>query len=166
MKELTFKQNRFVDEYLVDLNATQAAIRAGYKEKSARQIATENLAKPYIQNIVLQRVQQIQERVQITQDDVITQLARIAFSDMKNYVSFGPNGVEIKLQDEFDGTIIAEISDNRQGNNKYPKVKLYDKLRALELLGKHLGMFNSKDETDMNGELRVFFNIPRPGSNQ
>lgn len=160
MKELTFKQKRFIDEYLIDLNATQAAIRAGYKEKSARQIATENLAKPYIQNIVLQRVQQIQERVQITQDDVITQLARIAFSDMSNYVFFGPDGVKIKLQDEFDGTIIAEISDNR-----YPKVKLYDKLRALELLGKHLGMFNSRDVAATNGELRVFFNIPRPSDN-
>lgn len=80
---LTPKQQRFVDEYLIDLNGAQAAIRAGYSPDTARQIATENLAKPYIQLAIAEARKAMQERTHITADKVITELALIAFADAR-----------------------------------------------------------------------------------
>ena len=70
-KELTDKQQRFVEEYLVDLNATQAAIRAGYSKKSARDIGYENLTKPDIRAAIVEKRTEISRRVDLTIDDVI-----------------------------------------------------------------------------------------------
>ena len=80
MAKLTAKQQRFVDEYLIDLNATQAAIRAGYSEKTAFSIGTENLRKPLIQKAIQQRKQAREQRTEITQDRVIQELAAIGFA--------------------------------------------------------------------------------------
>ena len=77
MAKLTAKQQRFVDEYLIDLNATQAAIRAGYSEKTAFSIGTENLRKPLIQKAIQQRKQAREQRTEITQDRVIQELSAI-----------------------------------------------------------------------------------------
>lgn len=71
MAKLTPKQQRFVDEYLIDLNATQAAIRAGYSEKTAYSIGDENLKKPDIKKAIEQAQQERQKRTLVTQDDVI-----------------------------------------------------------------------------------------------
>ena len=71
MAKLTPKQQRFVDEYLIDLNATQAAIRAGYSEKTAYSIGDENLKKPEIKKAIEQAQQERQKRTLVTQDDVI-----------------------------------------------------------------------------------------------
>lgn len=78
MSELNPKQQRFVEEYLIDMNATQAAIRAGYSEKTAAVIGAENLIKPNIQAELSKRIKATSERLQITQDDVIKELRAIA----------------------------------------------------------------------------------------
>ena len=78
---MTPKQTRFCEEYLVDLNATQAAVRAGYSPRTANQIASQNLAKLKIQHTIMELRQQITERTQVTIDRVLKRLAEIAFND-------------------------------------------------------------------------------------
>lgn len=112
MARLTEKQKRFVEEYLVDLNATQAAIRAGYKPKSAYSIGQENLRKPEIQNALQAAIRQRSRRTEITADMVLSELGKVAFHDAADYTDSG--------------------------------LKVSNKLRALELLGKHLGMFDGR----------------------
>src|SRR4051812_9638179 len=87
---LTAKQQRFVEEYLVDLNATQAAIRAGYSEKTAYKIGAENLRKPQIQEAVAQARGKLSKQTQITSERVLQEYARLAFLDIRK--AFDANG--------------------------------------------------------------------------
>lgn len=139
--KLTDKQKRFIEEYLVDLNATQAAIRAGYSEKTAYSIGEENLKKPEIKRAIEEAQLNRSSRVQITQDDVI----RMLIENIEK--SSGTKQVVItktrKSEDgEFVGDDIAQFVYEPSSVNK-----------ALELLGKHLGMF--KDKVELTGELNV-----------
>ena len=84
--KLTEKQQRFVEEYLIDLNATQAAIRAGYSVNSARDIGCENLAKPNIQEAIAKEMADRSKRTGVNQDRVVLELARIAFVKMTDLV--------------------------------------------------------------------------------
>ena len=139
--KLTDKQKRFIEEYLVDLNATQAAIRAGYSEKTAYSIGEENLKKPEIKRAIEEAQLNRSSRVQITHDDVI----RMLIENIEK--SSGTKQVVItqtrKSEDgEFVGDDIAQFVYEPSSVNK-----------ALELLGKHLGMF--KDKVELTGELNV-----------
>lgn len=154
--KLTPKQIRFVDEYLVDFNATQAAIRAGYSEKNAYQIGSENLRKPQIQSEIARRQKDLQRRTEISQDRVVKELARIAFADASDYAC-----IETYMYENKEGTLSpiqvvspkdtgvlsddqrAAIAGIKQGANGI-EIKLHDKIKALELLGRHIGMFNDK----------------------
>ncbi|MEG9482771.1 terminase small subunit [Mannheimia sp. HC-2023] len=133
--KLTDKQKRFVEEYLIDLNATQAAIRAGYSEETARQIGAENLSKLVIQEAIQQAQNKRSERTQITQDDVLNGLLEvIAMSTGKKVVV--ETDVAKNEKGELIGFDIAKTKFEPAAANK-----------ALELLGKHLGMF--KDKVDL-----------------
>nr|DAQ89762.1 MAG TPA: Terminase small subunit [Caudoviricetes sp.] len=139
--KLTDKQKRFIEEYLIDLNATQAAIRAGYSEKTAYSIGEENLKKPEIKRAIAEAQSNRSSRVQITQDDVI----RMLIENIEK--SSGTKQVVItqtrKSEDgEFVGDDVAQFVYEPSSVNK-----------ALELLGKHLGMF--KDKVELTGELNV-----------
>lgn len=143
--KLTPKQKRFVDEYLVDLNATQAAIRAGYSERTARITAAENLTKPNIQKEIERQMKDREKRTEIAQDKVLKELAHIAYDDIRNYLKFwtdeeGKIQVELKSSDKIDTRNISEI----QLDNGKLKFKLYPKDNALIQLGRHLGLFNDK----------------------
>lgn len=140
MARLTERQKRFVAEYLVDLNATQAAIRSGYSEKTAGQIGQENLKKPEIQRAINDAIQKQQERTEITQDMVINELAAIGFSRITNYAEIDEQLINIKPTATMTPEQVAAIASIEQGNYGI-KLKLYDKVRALELLGKHFGLF-------------------------
>ena len=151
-------QDRFVDEWLIDFNGTQAAIRAGYSERSARSIAGRLLTKDNIQREISRRQKDLQRRTEVTQDRVVKELARIAFADMTDYAQ-----VETRMIEKDDGTELsyqavtltetaelsadqrAAIAGIKQGVNGV-EVKLHDKIKALELLGRHIGMFNDKLE--------------------
>ena len=100
MTKLTDKQKKFIDEYLVDLNATQAAIRAGYKEKAAYRTGAENLRKPQIQEEIQKRMEERQKRTEITQDMVLQELAAIAFARATDYVSVRDGIVQVKDTDQ------------------------------------------------------------------
>lgn len=103
---MTPKQRRFCEEYLVDLNATQAAIRAGFRERTAYSIAQENLKKPEIASEIQRLMKERQERTQITQDRVLLELARIAFFDFRKlYREDGALKQPHELDDEAAGVL-------------------------------------------------------------
>ena len=169
MAKMTAKQQRFCDEYLIDLNATQAAIRAGYSVKTAMEQGYQLLRKTSVQNYIEERKADRVKRTEITQDNVLKELAIIAFSNAADYASviekqamIDIDGVPIPLKDA-DGnpvmyrTVEPVLTDNltedqkkalsviKKGRDGF-EVKPYDKVRALELLGKHLGMWTDKVE--------------------
>ncbi|KDD79563.1 terminase small subunit, partial [Glaesserella parasuis] len=140
--KLTDKQQRFVEEYLIDLNATQAAIRAGYSADTARQIGAENLSKLVIQEAIQEAQNKRAERVNVTQDDVLKGLLEIIS------MSTGKQKITETELSKVDGSIVPmdveKVCFEPHAANK-----------ALELLGKHLGMFKDKvDVTNSDGSLR------------
>lgn len=141
--KLTDKQKRFCEEYLVDLNATRAAIRAGYSQKTAFSIGVENLKKPLVQEYLQKLMNNRSQRTEITADRVLRELAAIAFSDRTELAKVSDKGfVEFTPTDNLNQDtkkVIAGIEEGKYGT----KITTYDKVKALELLGKHLGLFTS-----------------------
>jgi phage terminase small subunit len=144
---LTKKQKQFVDEYLVDLNATQAAIRAGYSTASARQIADENMSKPDIKNAIEKALAERSKRTGVNADRVILELAKIAFVNPTDVINMDEATVRGEANRE-DTAAISSVKVKRipteDGDIVEREVKTYDKIKALELLGKHMGMFTDK----------------------
>lgn len=150
---LTEKQQRFVDEYLVDLNATQAATRAGYSEKTAYSMGQRLLKNVEIQKAIQEAKDKRSRRVEITQDRVLLEYARLAFFDPRKL--FTENGKPKDIS-ELDGDTAAALAgldvmeeysgtgESRVFMGYTKKYKLANKLGALDSLGKHLGMFDGK----------------------
>ncbi|MFV1536942.1 terminase small subunit [Phaeobacter sp. JH204B] len=170
--KLTPKQKRFVEEYLVDLNATQAAIRAGYSAKTAHSVGHENLRKPEIAKALKDAQSKRSDRTEITQDRVLQELARIGFADIRKAVAWGsaPDGsiddegnpalypVELKPSTEVDNetaAAISEVSLTAQG----VKLKMHDKLSALEKIARHLGMLEGSGRGEDPEAPPMVFNI-------
>jgi phage terminase small subunit len=148
--KLTEKQQRFVDEYLIDLNATQAAIRAGYSVKTANEQGSQNLAKLSIQQAIAKQMAERSKRTGINQDRVVLELAKIALVKMTDIVD---SQGRIKSDASPDDLACIESvkykeSESDTGSSVEREVKIASKLKALELLGKHLGMWN--DKLDVN----------------
>lgn len=169
MAKLTAKQQRFCDEYLIDLNATQAAIRAGYSKKTAEQLAYQLLQKTSVQNHIAELQKKREERTEITQDSVLRELALIAFAKASDYAKV----VEKDAMVEVEGNMIPVLDEDgnpvkyrtvepiltdelteeqkkaiaviKKGRDGF-EIKPYSKIQALELLGRHLGMFTDKVE--------------------
>lgn len=155
---LTAKQRRFVDEYIKDLNASQAAIRAGYSAISARNISSSLMTKANIQQEIAERMGKRSERTAITADRVLQELARLAFLDVRK--AYTPDGA-LKPIHELDDDTAAAIAgmdiiefggDEQSGVVK--KIKLSDKKGALELLMRHLGMNTNPVNSDLDSELK------------
>lgn len=153
VQKLSPRQQRFVAEYLVDLNQTQAAIRAGYAPKTARNQAARLMANVNIQDAIQKARQKREIRTEIRQDQVLQELARIAFADYSDFVKVAGGKVMLTDTDRLKATQRAALSQIEDGPSGV-KLKLYDKLRALELIGKHLGMFD-RERDDGDGTLRV-----------
>lgn len=156
MAKLTEKQKRFVEEYLVDLNATQAAIRAGYSPDSAKEIGSENLTKPNIRARIDKAISERSKRTGVNQDRVIRELARLAFVNATDVINLNQATV-IENANEDDTAAIASVKvkyiPTSEGEGVEREIRLTDKLKALELLGKHLGMF--KDKVELSGPMKV-----------
>lgn len=165
MAELNDKQKRFCEEYLIDLNATQAAIRAGYSEKTARAIGAENLTKPDIQEYLTNLRLELQDETKITPEKVLKEYAKIAFLDIRRFYNVDGAMKSIHdLDDESAGALagvetyeekpMQGVEDAEQitiGQTK--KIKTYDKVKALDSLARHLGMFekdNNQQKTTVN----------------
>lgn len=163
-------QERFCNEYLVDLNATQAAKRAGYKDSSAYSQGQRLLKHDEVQAKIQELKAKRQERVEITQDMVLRELAIIAFSNAADYAAViekraiidgvpmeNPDGSPMMYR-TVEPVLTAELTEDqkkalaviKRGRDGF-EVRPYDKTRALELLGKHLGMFT--DKMELNAEL-------------
>ena len=151
--KLTPKQKRFVDEYLIDLNATQAAIRAGYSPKTANEQAAQLLAKLSIQNYLHKRQSERVQRTEITQDRVLQELAAGGFARGTDYAEIALDGtVRLIPTEQLSGQQRAAVLGIRETRDGV-EIKLADKVRALELLGKHLGLFSpgaSTNKTESN----------------
>ena len=153
------KHERFCQEYLVDLNATQAAIRAEYSERTAAAQAARLLKNVNIQNRIAELQAARSLRTEVTMDRVVLELARIAFVDPRRVFKWGPKGVELIDSDSLtddEAAVIAEVSQTITEAGGSIRGKQYDKIKALELLGKHLGGFVEKREVDVNATINVF----------
>lgn len=148
--KLTARQAMFVSEFLVDGNATQAAIRAGYSAKTAKAIGTENLAKPAIAAAIAEARAKQFARNDITAERVLQELARVAFFDIRRLLN--PDG-SMKPLDELDDDTAAaiaglELSEIRDGDGApigvLKKIKIADKLVALDKLARNLGLLQDK----------------------
>ncbi len=155
MAKLTAKQEMFVQEYLIDLNATQAAIRAGYSTATAKEIGCENLTKLNIRARIDEALAERSKRTGINQDRVLREIARIAFVNAENVIN--PNDATVKEDaSEDDTAAIASVKVKTVSGDEFDsterEIKFADKLKALELLGKHLGMFKDKVEVSVLNE--------------
>lgn len=163
-KKLTAKQRTFVDEYLVDLNATQAAIRAGYSQRTAKEIGCQNLTKLNIAAAIDKAIMARSARTKITVDRVLKELARLAFANMFDYVRVNSDGLAyVDLSDitrdqfaavqELNIDQYLEFENDEAREVKKVKLKLADKRSNLELIGRHLKMFT--DKIEHGGELTL-----------
>lgn len=161
---MTKKQRFFVEEYLIDLNATQAAIRAGYSFKTAKQIGQDNLSKPVIRNAIDRAIAERSRRTGINQDRVIQELAKIALVNPADVIDMDSatvkpdasrddtacvSGVKIRTLFSKDGPVLER------------EVKFCDKLKALELLGKHLGLFSDRVKLEGVVPVVLYDDIPQ-----
>ena len=153
---MTDKQERFCEEYMIDLNATQAAIRAGYSPKTANEQGSQLLAKLSIQNRIAQLQAEQSRRTGVSTYRVVRELAKIAFVNAADLID--PKTASLKSDASHDDlAAVQSVKVKTFGEDGLEQeVKLADKLRALDLLGKHLGMFNgaSGDTTDQLAEAR------------
>ena len=174
---MTPKQQRFVDEYLIDLNGKQAAIRAGYSPETAEVQASRLLSNAKVASAVSLAMEKRAERTGITADKVLAELAKIGFADIRKAIRWYSqaniaqidadedgqalveegalrfavaNQVELVSSDEIDDATAAAIAEIGQSSTGALKVKLHDKRAALVDIGRHLGMF--KDRVEHTGK--------------
>ncbi len=182
---LTPKQQAFVAEYLIDLNATQAAIRAGYSAETANEQGSRLLANVSVKAAVESAMEERASRTQITADRVLTELAKLGFSDIRRAVKWHSqvnvaavdsdadmealasegairfavaNQVELISSGDIDDDTAAAIAEVSQSSTGALKIKFHDKKGALVDIGRHLGMFN--DKLQLSGDLTVLINKP------
>lgn len=178
MPDLTPKQQRFVDEYMVDLNATQAAIRAGYSAKTAPQGAAQLLNNIKVAAAIAEQRAKLAEKAGVTLEKIIDEMRKIGFSDVRKAIRWNghlvreednneggdvlliketrTNLVSLIDSDDLDDDTAAAIAEVSQNANGGVKIKMYDKMSALVKLGDHLGMFKKEDEGG-TGEIHLHF---------
>lgn len=155
-QKLSDKQQRFIEEYLVDLNATAAARRAGYSERNADKIGPELLGKTRVAAAIQALRTKLTEKAEISALAVLNELRRIAFSDMRKFSTWGPSGVKLLDSEKLDddaARCVAEVTETVTKEGGSIKFKLHNKVEALKLLGQHLALFLEKHEhTGRGGE--------------
>jgi phage terminase small subunit len=166
MAELTGRQKLFVQEYLIDLNATQAAIRAGYSANSAYSESYKLTHIPHIRAAIDEAMAVLSKRTGINAERVLRELARVAFVNIEDVIDLNEGTVKSDAARD-DKAAVAAVKVKKvqtdEGENTEREVRLADKLKALELLGKHLGMFT--ENINLNGEMgvRIIDDIPDDG---
>lgn len=158
MAKLTPKQQRFVDEYLIDLNATQACIRAGYSEKTAEQMGYQLLQKTSVQTAIEQAMSERRQRAKINADYVLNRLVEIDQLDIADILDESGNFKPIsEWSKEWRLNLSSfEIVENATGGF-VKKIKFPDKVKNLELLGKHIqvGAWVNNQSIDLNANIKA-----------
>lgn len=156
---LTPKQKRFCEEYTVDFNGTQAAIRAGYSKKTANVISAENLAKPNIQNYIAELTKKQEEKTEITKDRLIQELAKLAFFDIRKIytVDGGLKNIHDFGDDEAAAVAGIESFDEKEPDSGMvlgttQKVKFLNRINAIERISKMLG-YESAIKQELSGSV-------------
>lgn len=139
MAKMTAKQRRFCDEYLVDMNATQAAVRAGYSRKTAYSIGTENLKKPELKKYIERRMDEKERTLVADQDEIMGYLTLVLRGESQS--------TEIVVEGTGDGRSRARAI------RKKPSEK--DRLKAAELLGKAYGLYTDRVDMDTDMDLNI-----------
>lgn len=154
MAKLTAKQQTFVEEYLIDLNATQAAIRAGYSAKNADKIGSELLGKTRVAEAVSMAMAERSRRTGINQNRILQEIAKLALVNIDDVVDLRTGRVKGSATKE-DLACIQSIKIKPTEFGEEREIKFYDKKGSLELAGKHLGMFKDKLEMDVDMDLNI-----------
>lgn len=154
MAKLTEKQKRFCDEYLIDLNATQAAIRAGYSPRTAEQAASRLLSFVKVQDEISKEMAERSKRTGINQDRVLMEIAKMAFVNIDDVIDLDTAQVKQTATKE-DLACIQSVKIKPTEFGTEREIKLCDKKSNLELLGKHLGTFKDKLELEADMELNI-----------
>ena len=141
-RPLTARQRKFVREYMIDQNARQAAIRAGYSQRSANQTSYRMLRQsPGVMQAVAAAMAKRDERFKVTIDRVVMELARIAFADWREYAEWGKQGLQLKASAEISEDAAAAIVEFQAGDDKHPaRIKLHAKRAALDQLARYVGL--------------------------
>lgn len=171
---LSPKQQRFVDEYLIDLNATQAAIRAGYSARTAAEMGYENLRKPHIVTAIAEARKSQQTRTLITADRVLLEVARLSFYDPRKF--FRDDGSPLGIHELDDDTAAAlagmDVIEQFEGSGQdrqfagyLKKYKLTDKGANLERLMKHLGLYERDNEQKTDPLTALLHTIAKTSGN-
>ena len=153
-KKLTDKEKLFIIEYLVDFNATQAAIAAGYSKKTARQAATRLLSFVYIQDAIKIEVDKILSNSRSLALKVVRECEKIAFGKISDIMDFDDDGVTLKSSKDIDTSTIESISFDesytQNGVTRKKRVKQYSKEKALEILAKYTTLYTDAPQIDLN----------------
>ena len=163
--KLTPKQRRFVEEYLVDFNATQASIRAGYSARTAKEIGYELLKRPHVQEAVSKARDRVTARNDVTVDRIVREAAAVAFSDIRQLydedgtllpVREWPDGVAesiagIEVEEQFEGR-----GEAREYVGRLKKIKRWDKTKALEILAKYKKLFDDGPKINLTAGVVVY----------
>lgn len=170
--QLTPKQKRFVSEYLIDLNASAAARRVGYADRSARVTGQRLLQNPAIVEAIASNQSRLATKLEVNAEKVLAEIAKMGFANMMDYITVTPGGdavVDLKALDRDKAAAIQEVTveEYTEGrgedarNVKRVKFKLADKRANLELLGKNLRLFTEKVElTGKDGGPIQATNVP------
>ncbi|NNU96187.1 terminase small subunit [Anoxybacillus sp. EFIL] len=162
MAQLTEKQKRFADEYLIDLNATQAAIRAGYSPRSAAEQASRLLKNAKVRAYIDERMAELSRRTGVNQERILRELARIAFVNAPELINMEDATIREDATID-DMAAIASVrvkvipTENGQGIER--EIRLADKIRALDLLGKRFAMWTERQQIDANFGVQIIDDI-------
>ena len=146
---LTAKQARFVDEYMIDLNATQAAIRAGYSVRRSEATGSELASNRTVAEAIAAKRLRLEKKFEITQDRILQEYARLAFFDPRKLFDETGRPLSIQQLDDDTAAVIAgvdicQVGNSEMGIGEILKMKIADKKGALDSVARHLGMFNDK----------------------
>jgi phage terminase small subunit len=158
----------FIDEYTTCWNLKKAAIKAGYDPKNATQTGYGILNRPEVRAEVERIIAEREESNKVHRLMIIEQLQKIATSDVKDFMTWNEDGTAFLNPDLVDGEIIAELNiddskhismDGEVNQKTKKKLKLHDKMKALELLGKHVGLWNENYNVNLKAQVTIVDDI-------
>ena len=162
---LNRRQRVFIEEYLKDFNAKRAAIKAGYSSKTAAVIGSQNLIKLNIAAAIKKKLSERTEIAELSAQDLLSQIKSISTSDIRDFIKFGPGYTTLsdsaKLTPE-QAMCISEVVETVGENGSQVKLKLHDKLKAIDMGMKYLGLY-APEKRELSGKLTVETGVRRVG---